>query len=243
MKTIGLLGGMSPESTVDYYRRINAGVNRALGGFHGARMVAYSANLADVFDWLAAKDYRTLARHLGDAAVDLQRSGADFMIMACNTAHVVAPEVASRLRVPLVHIADVLGEALTRAGVDRVGLLGSLVVSEVPFYHKHLRSRFGIEVLVPDRLGRAEVDRIIRRELCFHRLRDESRESLVQISEQLGARGAQAVALACTELGLLLTETEVAGLPVFDTTVLHSERAVALALGQAELPQAREAAA
>ena len=243
MQTIGLLGGMSPESTVDYYRRINSGVHAALGGHHGARMLAYSANLDEVFAWLAAEDYDALGKHLGDAAVELERSGADFMLMACNTAHVVAPQIAARLRIPFIHIADVLGEALSSAGITRVGLLGSIVVSEVPFYQEHLLSRFGIEVLVPGRLGRTEVDRVIRRELCFHQILAESRDSLTHISRQLYGRGAEAIVLACTELGLIIEGPEVAGLPVFDTTALHADRAVALALGEIELPAAREIAA
>ena len=248
MKTIGLLGGMSPESTVDYYRRINAGVNRALGGHHGARMFAYSADLDEVFAWLAVEDYAALGKHLGDAAVALETSGADFVIMACNTAHVVAPQIGRRIQVPLVHIADVLGESLQRAGHTRVGLLGSLVVTEVPFYQRHLRSRFGIDIVFPDATGRAEIDRVIRRELCFHQILDSSRDSLTGIAGSLRRRGADAIVLACTELGLLFDGAgpegdRIASLPLFDTTALHADRAVALALGELELPGLAEIAA
>lgn len=243
MKTIGLLGGMSPESTIDYYRRINDAVRRSLGGHHSAKMFVYSADLDQVFAWLHDDDYSSLAQHLGQAATALERSGADFVIMACNTAHVVAPQLEARLRVPFIHIADVLGEALAEAGISRVGLLGSLVVSEMPFYQRHLGSRYGIEVLNPDEAGRAEVDRVIRRELCFHRILAESRKSLTDVAAGLGARGAEAIVLACTELNLLFGGPVVAGLPVFDTTALHAERTAALALGQLELPAPREVAA
>ncbi|MDA8020850.1 MAG: amino acid racemase [Thermoanaerobaculia bacterium] len=243
MKTIGLLGGMSSESTIDYYRRINAGVNRELGGHHAARMLIYSADLHEVFDWLMGEDHDSLAAYLGDAAVDLERSGADFVIIACNTAHVVAPQIAARLGVPMVHIADVLGEALTQAGIHRVGLFASVVVTEDPFYRQHLREHFGIEVLTADPAGRAEVDRVIREELCFHDIREESRGSLTGLAEELGSRGADAVVLACTELCLLFPDADIAGLPIFDTTTLHAERTIELALGRRPLTSSREAAA
>ncbi len=245
MKTIGLLGGMTAESTIDYYKRINAGINQALGGYRAARMLIYSANLDDVFRWLETEDHDALGEHLSRAAAALEKGGADFMIMACNTAHVVAPRIAARLEIPFVHIADVLGEALASAGIGRVGLLGTRITMDAPFYRDHLGSRFGIDVLLPEETDKDEVDRVIREELCFHRLLDASRQNLVAVSRQLRDRGAGAIVLGCTELGLLLDTDTVAGVPVFDTTALHADRAVALALGQMELPAAvwREKAA
>lgn len=243
MRTIGLLGGMSPESTIDYYRRINAGVHRALGGYHGARMLIFSADLDDVFRWLWADDHQALAEHLTRAALALQAGGADFLVMACNTAHLVAREISSALEIPFVHIGDVLGEALTAAGHSRVGLFGSCVTMEAPFYRDHLRERFGIEVVIPPEDERKEIDRIITDELSFGTCLEASKESLVASAEELGARGAEAVVLGCTELRLLLDVESVAGLPVFDTTALHADRAVALALEDEGLAALAEKAA
>lgn len=243
MKTIGLLGGMSPESTIDYYRRINAGVHRALGGYHGARMLIYSADLDDVFRWLGTDDRQALADHLTRAALALQAGGADFLVVACNTAHVVAREIAGALEVPFVHIGDVLGEALTAAGVSRVGLLGSRVTMEAPFYGDHLRERFGIEVVIPRETDRREIDWIIRDELSFGTCLETSRGTLTAACEKLETQGAEAIVLGCTELRLLLDVEILAGLPVFDTTALHADRAVALALEGVELPAVTEKAA
>jgi len=233
---------MSPESTVDYYKRINAGVREALGGFHSCPMLAYSANLHEVFHWFQTEDDGALAELLVDRAIGLQEAGADLMMIACNTAHKVAPQIASALTIPLIHIADVLGEALSEAGHTRVGLLGSSITMNAPFYRERLWDRFGVEAISPEGSAAMEVDRIIKEELCFHQLREESRQSLEDTSGALGMRGAQAIVLACTELGLLLAGETVADLPLFDTTRLHTERAVALALGRQALPEAARAA-
>ena len=243
MKTIGLLGGMSPESTIDYYRRIHAGVHRALGRHHSARMYVYSADLDDVLSWLYRRDHAALGQHLGDAAEHLERSGADFVLMACNSAHAVAPQVEQRLTVPLIHIADVLGEALRAAGVTKIGLLGTGVTMGQSFYRDRLESRFGVEVLLPDLAAQNEVDRVIREELCFHRILDSSRRSLARMCRDFAERGADAAALACTELNLLIEGEAIDGLPVFDTTALHADRAVTLALGKSDLTPARKVAA
>ena len=229
MRTLGILGGMSSESTHDYYRRLNQGVNRALGGHHAARVLIHSVNLHDVFTWLRSGREDLLAEHLSDAAVGLEGAGAEMVLMACNTAHVVAPQVEDRLRVPFLHIADVLGQALRDAGHRRVALLGSLVTVEAPFYADRL-ARFDVETLVPEPVARQEVDRIIHEELCFRQVLDGSRRRLATIAENLAADGAEAVVLGCTELGLLIDTPTVAGLPVFDTTVLHSQAAVDWAL-------------
>ena len=229
MRTLGILGGMSSESTHDYYRRLNQGVNHALGGHHAARVLIHSVDLHDVFTWLRSGREDLLGEHLADAAAGLEGAGAELVLMACNTAHVVAPEVEARLRVPFLHIADVLGKALREAGHRRVALLGSLVTVEAPFYAERLRE-FGIETMVPETVARQEVDRIIHEELCFRRILEGSRRRLITIAENLAADGAEAVVLGCTELGLLIDTPTVAGLPVLDTTVLHSQAAVDWAL-------------
>lgn len=227
---IGVLGGMSPESTADYYQRINADVRERLGSFHSARMLIHSTDLQQVFDWTDADDHDGLGAHLVAAARALEGAGADFVIMACNTAHAVAPQIESALGIPFVHIADVLGEALRDAGCRRVGLLASRHTTELPFYEERLWQGFGIETVVPEAEERSEVDRVIREELCFHRILPASRERFERITGGLKGRGADAVALACTEIGLLIDSPTLAGLPVFDTTALHCRRAVELAL-------------
>ena len=243
MKTLGILGGMSAESTVEYYNRINRGVNQALGGHEHPRMFVYSANLGEVFGWLEGKDLAPLGDHLGEAAVQLERGGADFMIMACNTAHLVAPSIEERLGIPFVHIADALAEELQRASVQRVGLLGISMTVEAPFFRERLGERYGIEVLTPGAEDKAEVDRVIRDELCFHRLEEASRESLTAIVRRLGEQGAEAVALVCTELSLLLPGDHVAGLRSFDSMAIHVAQAVEFALEERSLDTVGELAA
>ncbi|MEM8932671.1 MAG: aspartate/glutamate racemase family protein [Acidobacteriota bacterium] len=228
---LGLLGGMSPESTVDYYQRINAGVRAVLGGHHSARLLIYSADLEQVFGWMHDGDDGALAGHLVAAARHLEGAGADAVLMACNTAHKVAPEIEAALSVPFFHIADVLGDGLRSAGHHRVGLLASRITAEASFYRDRLE-RFGVEVIVPSADEREEVDRVIREELCFHEILPASRRRFDAIASRLRHRGADAVTLACTEIGLLVDTPELGGLPVFDTTALHAERAVEWLLGQ-----------
>ena len=232
---------MSPESTIDYYQRINAGIRSALGAHHSARMLIYSADLEQVFTWMGQGDDRSLGNHLAKAALGLEAAGAKFVVMACNTAHRIAPQLEDALRIPFVHIADVLGEALRAAGCDRVGLLASQITAESTFYRERLEQNFGIEVVIPCAADCLEVDRVIREELCFHDIRASSRERFASIAENLKERGANAIALACTEIGLLIETAQLGGLPVFDTTALHTARTVDLALNRLRTPLERAA--
>lgn len=232
LNTLGILGGMSPESTADYYRRINLGVRQELGGHHSAPLLIFSADLARVFHWLAEEDDARLADYLTRAAKGLERAGAQAVLMACNTAHKVAPQIEDALGVPFMHIADSLGGAVGRAGITKLGLLGSQVTTESAFYRDRLHQAHGIVPLVPGRADRQEVDRIIRDELSFHDIRPSSRQMLERIAQRLRQQGAEAVALACTEIVLLVDGPELAGLPVFDTTTLHADDGVSYILGQ-----------
>lgn len=229
MRTIGLLGGMSWESTQDYYRRINRGVQQALGGLHSAQLVLYSVDFAPIEAAQAAGDWARAGELLAQAARAIEAAGADFLLLCTNTMHRVAPDIEAAISIPLLHIADATGDALAAAGVRRVGLLGTAFTMEQAFYRGRLEQRYGLEVLVPEPQERQRVHRVIYEELCLGVVRDESRADYQRIAEALAARGAEAVILGCTEIGLLLSQQDTR-VPLFDTTAIHAERAVALAL-------------
>ena len=229
MRTLGLLGGMSWESTTEYYRLLNRGVADRLGGLHSARIVMHSVDFADVAAMQQAGDWAGAGKLLGKAAHGLERIGASAVVLATNTMHQVASEIESAIGVPLLHIVDPTGEAMSRHGVRRAGLLGTRYTMELPFWAQRLRERYGIDLVVPDEFDRALVHRVIFDELCRGRIDDSSRAQYVAITERLREKGAEAVILGCTEIGLLIKPDDVA-LPSFDTTALHAAAAVSFAL-------------
>ncbi|EMP56604.1 aspartate racemase [Marinobacter santoriniensis NKSG1] len=231
MKTIGLLGGMSWESTQTYYRLINEGVKAQLGGLHSARMVLYSVDFAEIEALQHAGDWAATARILSEAAVSLQNAGADFLVIGTNTMHKVAPEIAQTINIPLLHIADATAAVLKQNGVDRVGLLGTRFTMEQDFYRERLEDA-GIEVLTPDEPQRNDVHRIIYEELCQGDIRAASRESYLAVVASLADRGAQGVILGCTEIGLLINQSDTS-IPLYDTTAIHARQAVEQALAAA----------
>ncbi len=230
MKTIGLLGGMSWESTVPYYRVVNETVKARLGGLHSARVVLYSVDFHEIERLQHAGDWAGAGERMAEGARALERAGADFVVLCTNTMHRVAPAIEAAVRIPLLHIADPTGEAIRRAGFTRVGLLGTRFTMEQAFYRERLESRHGLEVLVPDEADRETVHRVIYEELCLGLVDDGSREQYRRILGTLAARGAQAVILGCTEISLLVGQRD-SPVPVFDTTALHAlgaaERALA----------------
>ncbi len=228
MKTIGLIGGMSWESTSLYYQIVNREVARRLGGLHSAPMHLISLNFEDIASRQRAQDWSGMSRILVNAARQLEVSGADCVLIGTNTMHKVAPDVQAAIGVPLLHIADVTAQAIHDRGLHTVGLLGTRFTMEQPFYVTHLAQQ-GIACLVPDELERAEVHRIIFDELCKGECSNASRRSLQEICARLGQQGAQGIVLGCTELPLLLQPEDVA-LPLFDTTALHARAAVDFAL-------------
>jgi aspartate racemase len=232
MQTIGLLGGMSWESTQDYYRRINRGVQAALGGLHSAELVLYSVDFAPIEAAQAAGDWDAAAARLAAAAACVEAGGADFLLLCTNTMHRVAAAIEAAIGIPLLHIADATAAALCGAGIQRVGLLGTAFTMEQAFYRGRLEEGFGLEVLVPPPADRACVHRVIYHELCLGQVRDDSRAEFRRITEALAADGAEAVILGCTEIGLLLSQADTA-VPLFDTTAIHAEAAVRRALGGA----------
>ncbi|WP_429110482.1 aspartate/glutamate racemase family protein [Aeromonas veronii] len=229
MKCIGLLGGMSWESTVSYYQALNRGVRAQLGGLHSARVLLNSVDFAGIERLQHAGDWPATARLLAAEARKLQDGGADFLLIGTNTMHKVAPEIEAAIDIPLLHIADATAAKLQADGITRVGLLGTRFTMEQDFYKGHLQERFGLAVLVPDEAGRERVHRIIYDELCLGEIRESSRAEYLAIIEGLAAAGAEAVILGCTEIALLVGDAR-AAVPLYDTTAIHAEAAVALAL-------------
>lgn len=229
MKTIGIIGGMSWESTVSYYRALNEQVKAALGGLHSAQIVLYSVDFEPIEKLQHAGDWPALAEHLVDAARRLEAAGADGLLICTNTMHKVAPEIENSVALPLLHIADATGEVLMRDGVKTVGLLGTAFTMEQAFYKDRLAERFGLNVLVPGDADRRRVHDIIYQELCLGILRPESREAYLNIVNELAQAGAEAVILGCTEIGLLINQADTE-VPLYDTTALHAAKAVEWAL-------------
>jgi aspartate racemase len=227
MKTLGLLGGMSWESTLPYYRLINETVRERLGGLHSARLLLYSVDFAEVERLQHAGDWDAAGALLGQAARSLRDGGAQLLVICTNTMHKVADAVEAASGLPLLHIADPTGAAIRAAGLSRIGLLGTRFTMEQQFYRQRLIERHGLEVIVPEAAGRDRVHRVIYEELCLGRIRDESRQAYREVIADLVARGAQGVILGCTEIGLLIGAGDVE-IPLFDTTALHA-RAAALA--------------
>ena len=228
MKTIGLIGGMSWESTVTYYEVINQTVAEELGGLHSARIVLYSVDFDEIERCQSSGNWARSAEILADAARALERAGADLLLICTNTMHKVADVVASAVDIPLLHIAGMTADELARAGMTTVGLLGTRYTMERDFYTGVLEQR-GFTVLTPGEKDRALVNRVIFDELCRGEIRDESRAAFLRIIDDLAARGAQGVILGCTEIGLLVhpEDTEI---PLFDTTLIHARGAALAAL-------------
>jgi aspartate racemase len=229
MKTIGLIGGMSWESTVPYYRQINEAIKAALGGLHSARIVLYSVDFHDVEQLQQAGDWEAAGKLMADAACTLQAAGADFLVLCTNTMHKVVPAIEDAVHIPLLHIADPTAEAITRAGYTQVGLLGTRFTMEQAFYRDRLSERHGLQVVIPNPADRDRVHRVIYGELCLGTVSADSRNEYRRIIADLVAQGAQAVILGCTEISLLIGPTDSA-VPLFDTTAIHARKAAEWAL-------------
>lgn len=229
MKTIGLIGGMSWESTAGYYKAINEGIKNSLGGLHSAQIALYSVDFEPIEKLQHQGDWDGTARILARAARNVAAGGADFLLICTNTMHKVATQVEQAAGIPLLHIADATAEALSKDGIKRVGLLGTAFTMEQDFYKGRLEEKFGLEVLVPRAGERKTVHDIIYQELCLGRIVDESREEYIQIIGELARRGAEAVILGCTEIGMLVGQADL-DLKIYDTTAIHAAKAVEMAL-------------
>ncbi|WP_405808010.1 aspartate/glutamate racemase family protein [Streptomyces sp. NBC_00210] len=229
MKTIGLIGGMSWESSAEYYRLLNELVRERLGGLHSAPCILHSLDFAEIEELQVAGDWERAGEILADAARGLQAAGADLLLICTNTMHKVAGQVEAAVSVPLLHLADATADAVRAEGLTRVGLLGTAFTMEQAFYRDRLAGH-GLEVLTPDADGRALVHRVIYEELCRGVVREESRSAYQDVIGKLVAAGAEGVVLGCTEIELLIGEKD-SPVPVFPTTRLHAEAAVDAALG------------
>lgn len=229
MKTLGLIGGMSWESTIPYYRQINEAIKQRLGGLHSARMVLYSVDFHEIEQLQHAGQWERAGAVLADAAQRLERAGADGIVLCTNTMHKVAAQIGQAVGIPLLHIADPTAQALGAEGHSTVGLLGTRFTMEQDFYRARLERTHGLTVLVPDETDRATVHRIIYEELCLGRILDASRAAYLSIIRRLRDNGAQAIILGCTEISLLVEPGHV-DVPLFDTTRLHALHAAEWAL-------------
>ncbi len=229
MKTIGLLGGMSWGSTLEYYRILNQEVAKRLGGLSSAKILLHSVDFAEFEAWLRADDWDSIARELGAAAKGLARAGADMILICTNTMHCVADQVCKASGLPLIHIGEATATQVQKAGLTKVGLLGSKPVMELNFYCAKLVDK-GVEAVIPSETDREIVHRIIFEELVKGVFTDESRKEYIRIIEELQNMGAQGVILGCTEIPLLLSPEDYP-LPMFDTTSIHALAAVEAALG------------
>ena len=229
MKTIGLIGGMSWESTVPYYRQINLAVKQRLGGLHSAKIVLLSVDFHDIERLQHAGDWQGAGAMLAAAARSLEAAGADFLVLCTNTMHKVAPAIEAAVGIPLLHIADPTAAGIRQAGHSTVGLIGTRFTMEQEFYRDRLSARHGLSVIVPDTLDRATIHRIIYDELCVGVVLQESRSQFRRIMASLVAQGAQAIILGCTEISLLISQDD-ASVPLFDTTAMHAQAAADEAL-------------
>lgn len=225
MKTIGLLGGMSWESTIPYYRLINEGVKQRLGGLHSASLILHSVDFHEIEAYQASGEWDKAGEMLAQAAVGLERAGAEGIVLCTNTMHKVASHIEARCSLPFLHIADATGRAITNAGMKRVALLGTRYTMEQDFYRGRLRSPFDIECIVPEEADRVRINQIIFEELCLGTFSDASRQYYLSVMDKLAKQGAEGVIFGCTEIGLLVPADE-SPIPVFDTTAIHAADAV-----------------
>lgn len=228
MKTIGLIGGMSWESTVTYYEIVNEVVKERLGGLNSAKVLLYSVNFEEIEKRQASGDWDECAEILGEAAKNLEKAGADFIIICTNTMHKVAPQMQKMINIPIVHIAEATADELKKNGIRKVALLGTKYTMTQDFYRGKLVEA-GLEVLIPEEDGVAMINEVIFGELCLGVLKEESKNAFVREIEKLSERGAEGVILGCTEIGLLIKQEDVQ-IPVFDTTVIHATKAAEMAL-------------
>ncbi len=229
MKTIGMIGGMSWESSLEYYRLINETIKQRLGGLHSAQCLLFSVDFAEIEQMQMAGQWDQAGQAMAEAARRLERGGADFVVLCTNTMHKLSGDIEAAVSIPLLHIADPTAEAIQAAGIKRIGLLGTAFTMEQEFYRGRLSEKFGLDVLIPDTAGRAEVHRIIYEELVLGIVKDESRAVYKRVIDSLVAQGAEGIILGCTEIMLLIGQQD-SPVPVFDTTTLHALAAVEQAI-------------
>jgi aspartate racemase len=230
MKTMGLIGGMSWESTATYYRLIHEDIRARLGGHHSAKLILFNVDFSEIEELQRTDRWDEAGERLGAAALVLQNAGAEFIVLCTNTMHKVASHIERAIAIPLLHIAAGTGAAIQDARIERVGLLGTRFTMEQDFYVDYLESRYGVDVVVPSPVDRAEIHRVIYDELTQGKVLDASRSAYLAIVDRLREQGIEGIVLGCTEIAMLL-EPQMVSLPCFDTTKLHAKSAVDCALG------------
>jgi len=231
MKTIGLIGGMSWESSLEYYRIINETVKEMLGGFHSAKSIMYSVDFEEVEKLQHQNKWEDATEIMVDVAQRVEKAGADFIVMCTNTMHKMAVEVQKSIEIPLLHIADVTAENIKARGFKKVGLLGTKFTMEEDFYKGRLYKKHGIEVIIPDEKERQIIHDILYDELCLGEIKKISKDKFREIIDDLVERGAEGIILGCTEIPLLVNQEDYE-IPLFDTTTIHAKAAVEYALGE-----------
>lgn len=229
MKTVGLLGGMSWESTIGYYKAINEGIKASRGGLHSAKIAMYSVDFDPIEKLQHQGDWEGTAKILIDAAKKVQSAGADFLLICTNTMHKVAPQIEAELDIPLLHIADATAEVLVKKNIQKVGLLGTAFTMEQDFYKGRLSDKYGLTVLTPNEADRTIIHNVIYKELCLGKLLPASKKEYIRIIESLAKQGAEAVILGCTEIGMLVNQKNT-DIELLDTTIIHAQQAVEYAL-------------
>ena len=228
MKTIGLIGGMSWESTLTYYQIINQEVKNKLGGFHSSKCILYSVDFHEIEECQSMGDWAKSAEILTTAAQSLEKAGADFIIICTNTMHKVADDIKKYIHIPLLHIAEITADVLKTNSITTVALLGTKYTMEQDFYKSKLIER-GIQVIIPEEADREFINNTIYHELCLGMIKDASRQKLLTICKELASQGAQGIILGCTEIGLLINQSET-DIPLFDTTQIHAKSAAAYSI-------------
>lgn len=229
MKTLGLIGGMSWESTVPYYQHINHTIKAELGGLHSAKLLLYSVDFAEVEQLQVTGQWDAAGQLLAEVAVRLELAGADALVLCTNTMHKVADAISAAVHIPLLHIADPTARAILEADFTKVGLLGTRFTMEQDFYRGRLERAHGLTVLTPPQADRGLIHQIIYNELCLGEVKDSSRQTYLNVMADLQAQGAQAIILGCTEIAMLV-QAQHTTLPLFDTTALHARSAALWAL-------------
>ncbi|MDA7950923.1 MAG: aspartate/glutamate racemase family protein [Pirellulaceae bacterium] len=224
MKTVGIIGGLSPESTIKYYRWLNDGVRARLGGYHSAKIIIASVDFGEFVALKEKDDWQTQATLLINEAKGLERAGSDFIILATNTMHKMADQIEAAIQIPFLHLADATADRVLNANIKKVGLLGTKYTMELDFYKDRLKNK-GIEVVVPDREGKEIVNSIIYNELCHGQVKEESRQEYRTVIANLEQLGAEGVIMGCTEITMLIDKGD-ASVPLFDTTKIHVEQAL-----------------
>ena len=228
MKTIGLIGGMSWESSATYYQIINQTIKEELGGLHSAKSILYSVDFQEIEHYQANGDWEKSAQVLSNGAISLEKAGADFILICTNTMHKVAPQIQSKIQIPILHIADLTAEELLKKSIKKVALLGTKYTMEQNFYKNRLTEK-GIEVIIPNDDDRAVVNQTIYEELCLGIISPSSKKKFIEIIMKLSTQGAEGIILGCTEIGLLVQQQDTK-VPLFDTTLIHAKSAALYAL-------------